>query len=205
MAKANVGPIASRITGSVGDTTWRNTRDGLVIQRKPIPTGDPSPAQLKRRAIMRNAMLSWAALDPFIRQDVNHLATLDGRIGSSTWSKWYNHAAQASGQWPWSIASLPDGYVIDSILEQIDLGNAIITLAFDGLPEITVWEVLRHNPNPGMETSGWVSKRTTINPGGHTLTVGGYDGTADLWIVFRHHGTSPNITFARPAFKDVTA
>ena len=150
-------------------------------------------------------MEAWSSLDPFLSRDIGLIAKSKSLNPASAWAEWYGAAGEKSGQYPWQIATIPTNYVINAIIQNGQNQSATLRLDIATSPEARVFEVLRYNSQEGQQTSGWRSFRQILlgNTFEFTITVG--DGEGNLWIVFEHSGTFPNITFARPAFKDVEA
>lgn len=74
MARATLGPILSSIAGSIGSTTFRNSRSGLVVSNRPLRPDRASAAQLDHRRILSASAGAWNALDLDIKASWNTLA-----------------------------------------------------------------------------------------------------------------------------------
>lgn len=74
MARASLGPIVSSIAGSIGATTFRNARSGLVVSNRPLRPDRASPAQLEHRRIMSASAAAWTLLDADIKTAWGNLA-----------------------------------------------------------------------------------------------------------------------------------
>lgn len=203
MARGEAGPLTLRIQGSVGEVTFRQTRHGLVVQRKPIPTGEPTPAQVQRRAILARAMGSWRSFDQFLNAAIRARAAALDINPTASWSRWYGSAAEKSGQYNWRIATINDGYLIDAIAQDGAAETATISVAREFPSQADTFEILRFNETEGQQTSGWRSYRQFLAVDQTSFTIEVGDGEGRFWILLKHRGIAPNITFGRPTFKDV--
>lgn len=62
MAIARPGPLVSALSGSIAGVTFKNTRIGCVITKRPAPQGGPSEKQLVNRANMSYLRKAWREL-----------------------------------------------------------------------------------------------------------------------------------------------
>lgn len=74
MARVTPGPLISSIAGSVGSAQFRNSRSGLVLSNRALPTNRHSSAQLGHRRIIAAAASAWSLLDADIVRSWNTLA-----------------------------------------------------------------------------------------------------------------------------------
>ncbi len=62
MAKFTPGPVAARISGSIGGTTFSRNRGGSYMRLRTIPTDPNTAAQQNARAIFSSQSQAWSAL-----------------------------------------------------------------------------------------------------------------------------------------------
>ncbi|KKM19933.1 hypothetical protein LCGC14_1650600 [marine sediment metagenome] len=104
MAKINPGPLASSISGSVGNITFERTRFGQVVQRKPIPPTHTTTAAMAIKDRFRQGMAGFFNLDADLRTGL--------RLGADTYNKaqtspWLTTWMRYWGGAPWQLPAVP--------------------------------------------------------------------------------------------------
>lgn len=67
MAKINLSSLLSHIGGSVGSSTFQNTKHGYIVRNKPIPRNPETSSQLLNRNIFAQLSIAWANADQTTR------------------------------------------------------------------------------------------------------------------------------------------
>jgi hypothetical protein len=74
MAKVLLGPVISRIAGSIGGCTFRNDRSGCVLSLRPVTLRKYTEAQLEHRAFISDCAAAWSVLPAEIKSAWRNLA-----------------------------------------------------------------------------------------------------------------------------------
>lgn len=67
MARATPGPLISSAHGSIGGTTLRDGRNGLIISRRASRRGSTSPNVIAYRSLLARATAAWTALGASVK------------------------------------------------------------------------------------------------------------------------------------------
>lgn len=100
MAKIELGPIANRISGTVGGAVFRGAGARAQIYQRPGGRGGNTAAQNEHRAAMAAAMSRWATLTPQEQLSWHHYAaqlfateareTPQSNQGQAAFIRWYS-------------------------------------------------------------------------------------------------------------------
>lgn len=63
MAKVELGPIVSSVSGSIGSATFNRRPGATVVYNRPLPRRQASAAQLFHRSLITRAAAAWTTLD----------------------------------------------------------------------------------------------------------------------------------------------
>jgi len=85
MARIQLGPFASRISGSVGEVEFRWTRDGQVAQSKTISDTWTTPAAMLTKNRFARAMRAYSHLDDYLRIPLARAAIAAHKAVSQQW------------------------------------------------------------------------------------------------------------------------
>lgn len=85
MARILNGPLAARITGSIGEVEFRYTRFGQIAQAKTISGVWTTPAALLTKSRFRYAMATFGHVDPYLKDVLKAASRAAGKAVSQQW------------------------------------------------------------------------------------------------------------------------
>lgn len=85
MAKIHPGPLLASASGSLGELTFRQTRQGLVVQQKSHPSPRQTPAGDFTKEAFRVAMILFKFLNPDLRIRVGYASSVSGQTVMQAW------------------------------------------------------------------------------------------------------------------------
>lgn len=98
MAKLETGVIATAISGSVGDTTYRQTRFGTVAQRRAGPAVNDVGDRVLWQTAFKRGGESWSAMPVQLRRALSRLALGRRKPATSDWmGRWIDYTFHSGG------------------------------------------------------------------------------------------------------------
>ncbi|MEE8539995.1 MAG: hypothetical protein V3S54_09265 [Woeseiaceae bacterium] len=163
MAKFTPGPVAARISGSIGGTVFSRNRGGSYMRLRTIPTDPNTTAQQNVRAILASQSQAWAALTIAQRAAWENFADqnpITDVLGESVLLSGHQSFVKLNSRLDFDdqatllvppIVVAPTA--LDTIVQTGDIGAGTVAVAFTATPlaaGVKLWQLAAVLDSPGI-------------------------------------------------------